>query len=184
LILTLCLIATVSSGSTTPGLELSDITYSSYYTFVSPSASGPKAGTISFTVANNRTDDPIECKGVNSNPFANFYGSTVYDCITSGKEEEKANAEDCHVCWTDSMSFSFDTTVAGTRNLTVNMIWTCADEGVYSLSAWSLLNFSCEKWTCTNNLWSLETNLLYSNTTTVCAPTKLSFSISDVKVVK
>ena len=111
------------AGNTAPTLDLTNIVFSSYYTFLSPSALGPKAGYIDFDVTNSALNDSIACSGVNSNPWAFFYESNVYDCVAT----EGGDGHDESLCWTDSASFSLDTTELGVMNLTFDMSWTCEE---------------------------------------------------------
>jgi hypothetical protein len=107
-------------------LTITDIVYSSYYTFVSPSASGPKQGVISFTLENNDIDEPIYCKAVNSNPFAVFYASTEYECVSNiGSNKDMGKTYEGPYCWTNSVSFTFSTESLEQRILTVDVSWTC-----------------------------------------------------------
>jgi hypothetical protein len=59
---------------------------------------------------------------------------------------------------------------------------TWCSEGVYSISVGSLLDLDCENYTCTNNLW--PEGVVYSNTTTVCDPTELSFPDAEVQLAQ
>jgi hypothetical protein len=107
-------------------LIITDIVYSSYYTFVSPSASGPKQGVISFTIENSDIDGPIHCKAVNSNPFAVFYASTEYECVSNiDNDGQMEKTYEGPYCWTNSVVFTFSTESLEQRILTVDMSWTC-----------------------------------------------------------
>jgi hypothetical protein len=55
-------------------------------------------------------------------------------------------------------------------------------QGVYTLSAWSLLDLDCGRWTCENEMWPKYD--VYSNTSTLCMPGNVSFSQADVNVLK
>ena len=47
-------------GSSALTLTLSAINLNSYYTFLTPSASGPKAGSLSFILSNSQVLDPTQ----------------------------------------------------------------------------------------------------------------------------
>ncbi|RAR09330.1 hypothetical protein DDE82_001842 [Stemphylium lycopersici] len=168
------------AGNTAPTLDITNIVFSSYYTFRSPSATGPKAGYIDFDVTNSAVNDSITCSGVNSNPWAVFYESDVYDCVIT----ESGDGHDESMCWTDSASFSLDTAELGVTNLTFDMSWTCEGVGIYMITAWTLLDLDCEKWTCTNNLWTDDETAIYSNSTTVCQPGSFSFPSKEMNIQK
>ena len=103
-------VAAAGCGSQHPIFTLNPINLSSYYTYVSPSASGPKSGQISFTLRNDDVDYSTECKGGSSMPLGQFYSFQVFDCSApSGKPWEKS-------------SFSYDT---ASKVLNVNSTWTC-----------------------------------------------------------
>jgi hypothetical protein len=55
-------------------------------------------------------------------------------------------------------------------------------QGVYALSAWSLLNLDCGSWSCENRMWPKYD--VFSNTSTVCMPGNVSFPSADVHAVK
>ncbi|CAA9961104.1 hypothetical protein PTNB73_05187 [Pyrenophora teres f. teres] len=158
-----------------PGLELANVTFNSYYTFVSPSAAGPKLGSISFAIVNDAVDEPVLCDGYSTNPWAMFYPSEEFYCDypeSSGYTE----------CWTSSASFYLDTMTPGEMNLTVQLSWTCAGQGVYTFTAWENLNLDCLSWTCTNDIW--PKNTIYSNTTTVCEQDSVNFGGGGAKAQK
>jgi hypothetical protein len=119
-----------SAVAAVPSLSLSNILFSTYWAFTTPSHLALNKGTIDFTITNSAVDDNIVCSGVNSNSWAVFYPTTVYHCTypdgDEGKEKEVGVMYDPY-CWTDSASFTLDTTTQGTRNLSVEMTWTCAE---------------------------------------------------------
>lgn len=52
------------------------------------------------------------------------------------------------------------------------------------ITAWTLLDLDCEKWTCTNNLWTDDETAVYSKSTTVCQPASFSFPSAEMNVQK
>jgi hypothetical protein len=122
-------LAADSSAAATPSFSLSNILFSTYWAFTSPSHLALNTGTIDFTITNSALDDNITCSGVNSNSWAVFYPSTVYPCVIpeedEGKKKEVGGQYDPY-CWATGASFTLDTTTFETRNLSVEMSWTCA----------------------------------------------------------
>jgi hypothetical protein len=55
-------------------------------------------------------------------------------------------------------------------------------QGVYALSAWSLLDLDCGRWSCENEMWPKYD--VFSNTSTYCAPGNVSFGSEEVAVLK
>ncbi|KAF2263557.1 hypothetical protein CC78DRAFT_533832 [Lojkania enalia] len=146
-----------SCGSTHPKWTLSPIDLSSYYTYTSPSASGPKLGTISFTFANDQVDYVAECSGSSVNPQGIFYGFETFECATEGGEEWKKT------------SFSYDT---ASGVIAVNSTWMCpGGDVVYTTSGSGKPDLECETSVWNNPDW--EAGELYSNTTMVCEPGEL-----------
>ncbi|KAH6883305.1 hypothetical protein BKA58DRAFT_448076 [Alternaria rosae] len=167
-----------------PSLSLTDIRFYSYVLFVTPSAQGPRQGVI-FTMTNSAIEVPITCSAVSYNAYALFSSSVTYECnfAPAGGEEEREDPW----CWTNSATFNFDTTKLDEKNvtiydLTVEMSWTCENEGVYGLSAQSILDLDCSVWSCENRMWPKYD--IYSNTSTYCAPYNVSFGTGDVEVLK
>jgi hypothetical protein len=59
---------------------------------------------------------------------------------------------------------------------------TQSSEGVYGLTAWSVLNLDCEQWGCTNELWPVGG--IFQKVTADCKPVDVTFLGDDVKVTK
>ena len=119
LVVTTLLPLALADTNTPPALELANVTFASYYTFVSPSVAGPKLGSISFAIVNDAMKGLVSCSGYNTNPWAMFYPSTEMLCDFPEPSEE---AE----CMTSSASFNLDTLTPGEMNLTVQLSWSCA----------------------------------------------------------
>ncbi|KAF2186691.1 hypothetical protein K469DRAFT_571726 [Zopfia rhizophila CBS 207.26] len=143
-------------GSIHPKWTLEDINLSSYYTYTSPSALGPRLGTVSFTFENDQVDYTASCKGNSVNPQGTFYSSQTFDCETPDGTSWKKT------------SFDFDTS---SSVFNVNSIWTCGGDVVYQISGSGKADLKCETITWTNDDW--QSGELYSNTTTVCEPATL-----------
>jgi hypothetical protein len=94
-------------GSLHPTFTLEPIDLSSYYTYTTPSASGPKLGSISFTLKNDEVDYTTQCSGVSAMPLGQFYGSQIFDCTTSGEGKS---------------SFAYD---SNSKVINVNSTWSC-----------------------------------------------------------
>jgi hypothetical protein len=133
---------TYADGAAAFTLSLTNVLYSTYWAFTSPSHLAVNTGSVNFTIANSAIDNGIPCYGVNSNSWAVFYPSTVYQCDVPdagskgvGKREAKRNGENTvrgenlveqdPYCWANSASFTLDTTTFSARNLSVSMSWTC-----------------------------------------------------------
>ena len=58
----------------------------------------------------------------------------------------------------------------------------CYSEGVYGLSAQSVLDLDCSVWACENHMWPKYD--VFSNTSTYCAPYNVSFGTGDVEMLK
>ncbi|KAF2119741.1 hypothetical protein BDV96DRAFT_684266 [Lophiotrema nucula] len=144
-----------SCGSTHPKWTLDPINLSSYYTYTSPSASGPKLGSFSFTFATDQVDYEAQCSGSSVNPQGIFYGSQVFECVTPGGSGSKTT------------SFSFD---SASSVVSVNTTFTCCDvcDVVYTTIGSVKIDLECETSTWRNPDW--VAGELYSNTTTVCEP--------------
>lgn len=99
---------TADCGSIHPVFTLDPINLSSYYTYTTPAASGPKEGQISFSLKNDQVDYTTQCKGVTVQPLGQFYRFQTFDC-TSGKPWEKS-------------SFSYD---SNSKVINLNSTWTC-----------------------------------------------------------
>ncbi|KAF2737656.1 hypothetical protein EJ04DRAFT_510097 [Polyplosphaeria fusca] len=152
-----------SCGSLHPKWTLSAIDLSSYYTYTSPSASGPKLGSISFTFANSDVSYTAACKGNSVNPLGTFYSSQTFDCET----EDGAT-------WKKT-SFSYDT---ASKIVVVNSTWTCnGGDVLYSTSGEGKAELECETDTWTNPEWEAGSGELYSNTTTTCEEGSLVIQI-------
>jgi len=111
-----------------PSLSLTNIQFSSYVLYVSPSAQGPRQGVIGFTMTNSAIEVPIACSAVSYNAYALFSSSVTYECnfAPAGGEEGREDPW----CYTNSATFNFDTTKRDEKNatihdLTVQMSWTC-----------------------------------------------------------
>ena len=111
-------LAALADINNPPALGLTNVTFSSYYTFVSPSAAGPKLGSISFAIVNDAMEGLVACSGYSTNSWAMFYPSTEMPCDSPEPSEE---AE----CMTSSASFNLDTMTPGEMNLTVQLSWSC-----------------------------------------------------------
>ncbi|KAH7110298.1 hypothetical protein B0J11DRAFT_410246, partial [Dendryphion nanum] len=134
-----------------PKWTLEPINLSSYYTYVSPSAAGPKLGSISFAFKNDQVDYISECKGSSVNPRGQFYGSASFDCVTPGGEAWKKT------------SFNFD---QSSGEIKIVSRWTCGGDVVYQTNATGEVQFNCNTETWTNPDW--KSGELFSNTTTTC----------------
>lgn len=95
-------------GSRYPVFTLEPINLSSYYTYTTPSASGPKEGHISFSLKSDQFGYVTECAGTTGMPLGQFYDFQTFECANS-KPWEKS-------------SFSFD---SYSKSITVNSTWTC-----------------------------------------------------------
>jgi hypothetical protein len=123
---------TLASTTAFPTLSLHSILYSTYWAFTPPSHLALNTGRINFTMTNSAVDDDIFCAGVNSNSWAVFYPSTVYECDVPDKKREEEVKRDVGMagpytpyCWINSASFTLDTTTYEIKNLSVAMSWTC-----------------------------------------------------------
>ncbi|KAH7092571.1 hypothetical protein FB567DRAFT_576929 [Paraphoma chrysanthemicola] len=135
-------------------LNLSSIELSSYYTYVSPSAAGPKLGIISFDLSNSQVNYTTHCRTAQSvSPFGNFYGFMWWNCTAPG------------AVWPDAETrFSFET--AGSV-VVLNTTWSCGGDVVYTTSAPGRVdNWGCMSWTWQNPDW--QPGEIWSNTTTWC----------------
>ena len=130
LLLTILPLLSITTPTTAalPSLSLTDIRFSSYVLYVSPSAQGPRQGVIDFTMTNSAIEVPITCSAVSYNAYALFSSSATYECdfAPAGGEEEREDPW----CWTNSATFNFDTTKLDEKNatiydLTIKMNWTC-----------------------------------------------------------
>ncbi|KAF2006313.1 hypothetical protein P154DRAFT_559397 [Amniculicola lignicola CBS 123094] len=141
-------------GSLHAKWTLSPISLSSYYTYTSPSASGPKLGSIDFVFKNDQVDYSSTCKGSSANPQGIFYGSTWFDCETQGGNQG----------WKKT-SFAYDT---ATSVVNVTSTWSCpGGDVVYTTYANGKADLKCETSVWENDDW--QAGELYSNTTTTCA---------------
>ncbi|KAF1916573.1 hypothetical protein BDU57DRAFT_516770 [Ampelomyces quisqualis] len=97
-------------GSLHPTFKFEPINLSSYYTYTSPSASGPKVGYISFTLSNDEVDYVTQCAGVTSMPLGQFYDYQQFECTSPGQSGAQKS------------SFTFD---SNTKILSLNSTWNC-----------------------------------------------------------
>lgn len=97
-------------SSNHPIFTLDPINFSSYYTYTTPSASGPKAATFSFLLKNDEVDYNIECSGTMSMPLGQFYGSRAFNCTTPDNADWKQT------------SFAYD---SNTKVVMTNTSWDC-----------------------------------------------------------
>jgi hypothetical protein len=97
-------------GSLHPIFKLEPINLSSYYTYTSPSASGPKVGYISFTLSNDEVDYATQCSGVTSMPLGQFYNTQSFECTSLGQSGAQKSL------------FTFD---SNTNVLSLNSTWNC-----------------------------------------------------------
>jgi YD repeat-containing protein len=98
-------------GSGHPTFTLDPINFSSYYTYTTPAASGPKLATFSFLLKNDETDYDVACRGAMSMPLGQFYGwYPAFNCTTPGNPDWKQT------------SFTYD---SNTNLVAVNTTWDC-----------------------------------------------------------
>ncbi|KAH7406468.1 hypothetical protein DE146DRAFT_393356 [Phaeosphaeria sp. MPI-PUGE-AT-0046c] len=155
----LLLLSTVTNAasndccSSHPLFTLEPINLSSYYTYTTPSASGPKAGYISFALKHDGSNSTAACSGVTSMPLAQFYGSHIFECATQGGGRS---------------SFAFD---SYTGLIHVNSTWKCGGDAVYKAAISGTVKLQCETSVWQNPDW--KRGELYSNTSTTCQPGSL-----------
>ncbi|KAF2822533.1 hypothetical protein CC86DRAFT_258055, partial [Ophiobolus disseminans] len=128
------------------------INFSSYYTFISPSAMGPKAAYFSFKLNNDEVGVATDCRASTSMPLGQIYPHQRFDCST----------EDV------TTTFSYDTS---TKVVGLNSTWSCGGDIVYSITLSGNVDFKCKTTTWANPDW--EDGKLFSNTSTICQPSSL-----------
>ncbi|KAI4615188.1 hypothetical protein J4E83_006913 [Alternaria metachromatica] len=136
ILLTLLPFLSLTSPATAafPSLSLTNIQFSSYVLYVSPSAQGPRQGVIGFTMTNSAIEVPISCNAISYNAYALFSPTVTYECnfAPAGGEEGREDPW----CYTNSATFNLDTTKRDEKNetvydLTVQMSWTCQEYVFY-----------------------------------------------------
>ena len=133
---------TLADGAAASPLSLVKIFYSTYWVYSTPAHLAVSSGSINFTITNSAVDYDNPCYGVNRNSWAVFDPNTVYQCEVpeaggkgAGRKKVKRTVkdagkrdklgEDDPYCWTNSASFTLDTTTPDVKNLSVAMSWTC-----------------------------------------------------------
>lgn len=96
-------------GTLHPVWTLDPVNLSSYYIFASPSASGPKLGSISFTLSSDQVDYNTTCAGYSVNPLGQFYSNEVFKCAAPTNDSK------------DATVFTFDT---NSSVISLNSTWT------------------------------------------------------------